>query len=155
MNQIRGVFKGHIEIQSQINLTPDEKDKIQEMHRANFFMAVESDFDEQVDIPYSAHKMSIYELMRLVSTSLFTGKNRAAVVDGEIDISKRGPFEIIPNSNIFKRPGGRHTLKSFILSDTGCTNSTSSDSHFKCFTPSCIGTRNITVNNYGGKQVLQ
>ena len=151
MNQIKGVFKGQIEIQSQVYLTPDEKDKIQVMHRANFFMAIESDFDEQIDISYSSHKTSIYELMRLVSTSLFTGKNRTAVVDGEIDISKRGPFEIIPYTNIFERPNGVHTLKFLILSDTGCTNSTSSDSIFKCFTPSMIGSRNIIVNNYGGK----
>ena len=89
--------------------------------------------------------------MRLVSTSLFTGKNRTAVVDGEIDITDKGPFEVIPNTNIFERPGGVHTLKFLILSDTGCTNSTSSDSLFQCFTPSCIGSQNITVNSYGGK----
>ena len=36
MNQIRGIFKGHIEIQSEINITPDEADKIQEEHKATF-----------------------------------------------------------------------------------------------------------------------
>ena len=70
------------------------KDEIQDMHRANFLMTIESNFDEYVNISYSysAHKSPIY----LVSTSLFTGKNRTAVVQGEIDISKRGPFKMIP-----------------------------------------------------------
>ena len=89
--------------------------------------------------------------MHLVSTSLFTGFNCTAVIDGDIDISNKGPFEVIPNTNIFEKPGGQHTLKFLILSDTGATNSTSSDSLFNCFTPSCIGSRNICVNNYRGK----
>ena len=124
MNQIKGVFKGQIEIQSQICLTPDEKDKIQDIHLANFFMAIESYFDEQIDFSYSTHKTLIYELMCL---------------------------EIIPHTNIFERPNGVHTLKFLILSDTGCTNTTFSDRLFKCFTPSMIGSRNIVVNNYAGK----
>ena len=91
--------------------------------------------------------------MPLVSTNLYSGKNRTAVIDGHINITNRGPLEAIPNTEIFERPGVVHTLKFLILSDTGCTNSTNSDSLFQYFTPwpSCIGSRNITVNNFGGK----
>ena len=70
LNQIKGVFKGEIEIHSEFCLTPNLKDEIQELHRANFFMSLESTYDEFIDISYSAHKSSFYELMRLVSTNL-------------------------------------------------------------------------------------
>ena len=65
-------------------------------------MTLDSTYDEFVDISYDAHKSSIYELMRLVSTNLYTGKNRSAIIEGEIDISKRGPFQIIPHTDILK-----------------------------------------------------
>ena len=114
-------------------------------------MTLDSTYDEFVDISYSAHKSSIHELMRLVSTNLYNGKNRSAIIEGEIDISKRGPFQIIPHTDILKKPEGKHSLKFLILSDTGATNTTSSDNLLQCFTPTMIGSRNIIVNNYAGR----
>ena len=88
--------------------------------------------------------------MKMVSTSLFSGKNRAAVIDASLDVTNRGPYQTIPDTEILQRPGGTHVLKLLILSDTGCTNSVRSDSLFECFTPSLIGSRNINVTNFGG-----
>ena len=67
-------------------------------------MSLESTYDQFVNISYSAHKSSIYELMKLVSTNLYNGKNRSAIIEGEIDISKRGPYQIIPHTDILKKP---------------------------------------------------
>ena len=138
-NQIKSVFKGDIEIHSDVCLTPNLKDDIQEVNRANYFMSLESTYDQFVDISYSAHISSIYELMRLVSTNLYNGKNPTAIIQGEIDITRRGPFQIIPHTDILRKPNGKHSLKFMILSDTGATNTTSSDNLFRCFTPTMIG----------------
>ena len=50
LNQVSGIFKGHIEVHSEINLTPSDVDKINSQNRAQFFMSVQLNYDVVVSI---------------------------------------------------------------------------------------------------------
>ena len=68
-------------------------------------MPVKSNSDELVDIPYSAHKSLIYQIMKLVRTNLYSGKNRTAVIDGNLDITNMGPSNFIQTLRFLKNHG--------------------------------------------------
>ena len=61
-------------------------------------MSLQSNYDELVSIPFNAHKSSPYQITEMVDTSLFSGKNRTAVIKASLDATDRKPFQTIADT---------------------------------------------------------
>ena len=150
INQARSVFDGSIQVKSDIDILETDNNDRSDQSEIDFFMSIKTSFnDEFVDIPFSQHQSSLYQLMRWVSSGLFSNKNRTNTLEASINITNKTPFEYIPDAEILNN-GGLHTLKFTILSDNGCTFSVASDSILKGFTPSIIDSKNMNVVNLTG-----
>ena len=76
----------------------DDKSK---QNRLDFFMSIESLFnDEFINVLYSQHQSSLYQLMRSVSSGLYSGKNRTNTLQASININTRAPLQYIPDVQI-------------------------------------------------------
>ena len=78
-------------------------------------MSIESDYKEEfINIPFSRHQSSLYQLMQWVSTGIFSHKNRTNTLEASINITNKTPYDYIPDTQILEA-GGLHTLKFTIL----------------------------------------
>ena len=117
-------------------------------------MAIETKYEINVlDIQFNHYQSSLYQLMRCISTSLFSGCNRTNTLKDTIDITNKCPYSEIPDVEVLKN-NGKHTLRFTVLSDTGCTSSVSCDSLFSCYTPSIIGSLSLNIEGFQGTSNL-
>ena len=150
INQCKSVFNGDIRVESDVNLISPISNEEPEIDKVKFFIAIESKYENNfVDVPFNHHQSSLYQLMRWISTSLFSGRNRTNTLRATIDITNKCPYSEIPDVENLKDKG-KHTLRFTILSDTVCTSSVSCDSLFSCYTPSIIGSRSLNVEGFQG-----
>ena len=93
LNQIRQVFEGTIEVSSDIQLCDNDHEVNNDSRTAEFFLTVESEYDEEVHVPFNEHRCSLYQLMKGVAPRLYSGNSRTVAIDAILNVTNKGHFK--------------------------------------------------------------